>query len=164
VSNYVPFAANHIHTRANTWLCVRDKMAGGPTQSRDNIDYCRLDTRFLFVRFASHFLTSHQSEVRALVRTPPGQISGGTALTIYRTHSDFLNEGSFDLFRGRINAFSQLQTLSGPVYTPLFFSPLHTSPNSRKFSFIFCSLNIPDFICNCQCWKQAKCVSQIILF
>lgn len=34
---------------------VCDKMAGGPTKSRDNIDYCRLDTRFLFVRFLSHF-------------------------------------------------------------------------------------------------------------
>lgn len=61
-------------------------MAGRPTQSRDNIDYCR---RYLFVRFALHFLTSHQSEVRALVRTPSGQVSGGTALTIYRAQLRF---------------------------------------------------------------------------
>lgn len=91
---------------------VCDKMAGGPTKSRDNIDYCRLDTRFLFVRFVSHFdipviraksvplfephrgqmssgtpLITHCTRLR--FRTPPGQMSCETPLIMYRTRLRF---------------------------------------------------------------------------
>jgi len=84
VSNHVPFAASHIH-RGYTWLRMCDKMAGRQTQSRDKIDYCRLKytLHVCEFRFAVRH-SNHKNEVRALVRTPSGQMSSGTPLIIYR--------------------------------------------------------------------------------
>ena len=94
------FTSRGVHTRVESrniksnCVVTCGRQNGRPTYTRITWQYRLLLTRYMLLVCALRLVlwhSSHPGEVRALVRTPPGQMSTRTPLIIHRQELRFLN-------------------------------------------------------------------------